>query len=273
MAENRNPQAEQMAHESMVRNLAAQAEAVWPQERELLARHAWPRAPEVLDLGCGTGEFAFRFAAWRPEARVLGVDIHEPHLERARARCPGFGSRVRFQTGNAFALDLPADAFDFVACRHMLQAVPDPEQVLAGMLCVTRPGGRLHVLAEDYGMMHFHPTPLDADEFWRLGPMTFAARTGTDLRFGRKAFTLLRKAGLARVRVDYIVVDTQRVPRELFAAVWEAWRDGYSAAIARESRLEAAEVQAHFAGMLAAIRHPDGYAVWQLPVVSGVKPA
>ena len=30
-----NPQAEQMADESMVRNLAAQAEAIWPQERPI----------------------------------------------------------------------------------------------------------------------------------------------------------------------------------------------------------------------------------------------
>jgi hypothetical protein len=33
MSENLNPQYEQMADESMVRNLAAQAEAIWPQER------------------------------------------------------------------------------------------------------------------------------------------------------------------------------------------------------------------------------------------------
>ncbi len=35
----RNPQAEQMADESMLRNLAAQAEAIWPQERHLFERY------------------------------------------------------------------------------------------------------------------------------------------------------------------------------------------------------------------------------------------
>jgi hypothetical protein len=34
-----NPQAKEMADESMVRNLAAQAEAIWPQEKPLFDRY------------------------------------------------------------------------------------------------------------------------------------------------------------------------------------------------------------------------------------------
>ena len=37
-----NPQARQMADESMVRNLAAQAQAIWPQEAPLFDRYALP---------------------------------------------------------------------------------------------------------------------------------------------------------------------------------------------------------------------------------------
>ncbi len=34
-----NPQRAQMSDESMVRNLAAQAQAIWPQEREMVRRY------------------------------------------------------------------------------------------------------------------------------------------------------------------------------------------------------------------------------------------
>ena len=40
MTLNRNPQKQHMADESMVRTLAAQTEAIWPQERELVASYA-----------------------------------------------------------------------------------------------------------------------------------------------------------------------------------------------------------------------------------------
>src|SRR5579871_3656761 len=55
-----NPQAKQMADESMVQNLDAQARAIWPQETPLFRRYTLPAEPQILDAGCGTGE-----ASWR----------------------------------------------------------------------------------------------------------------------------------------------------------------------------------------------------------------
>src|SRR4051812_27859088 len=98
------PQAREMADESMVRNLAAQAEAIWPQEEPLFLRHPLPGAARVLDVGCGTGELESRLAPHFPDASFLGLDLEEAHLERARARCAGLGTRVQFETGNALAL-------------------------------------------------------------------------------------------------------------------------------------------------------------------------
>src|SRR5262249_39094449 len=76
-----NPQAEQMSDESMVRNLAAQAEAIWPQERALFSRYEIPKGARILDLGCGTGEITARLAEMFPRSELLGVDLDEAHLE------------------------------------------------------------------------------------------------------------------------------------------------------------------------------------------------
>ncbi len=261
-----------MADESMVKNLAAQAEAIWPQERELVASYGLAGQLRILDLACGTGEITARLAEMFPEAELVGVDLHEAHLDRARTRCAFAGSRVRLLRGDAFALELPADEFDLAVCRHLVQAVPEPERVAAELARVTKPGGRPHFVAEDYGMMHFFPTHTDIDRFWVDGPTEFASRTGSDLRIGRKLVTILRGLGLEQLRVDYVVVDTLRVPVETFAAIWTAWRDGYSEAIAGETRFTLDEVHERFDDMLAAIRDPGGYAVWLLPVVSAVRP-
>ena len=81
-----NPQAKQMADESMVRCLDAQARAIWPQEIQLIRRYALPAEARILDAGCGTGEGASRLAELFPQACVLGVDIIDHHLELARSR-------------------------------------------------------------------------------------------------------------------------------------------------------------------------------------------
>ena len=272
MTTDRNPQAEPMAHESMVRNLAAQAEAIWPQERRILGRHGIPERARVLDVGCGTGEIVRRLAEEHPGVALLGVDLHEPHLELARERCSRFGTRVEFRRGDAFGLELPDSSFDVTLCRHMLQAVPDPQRVLAEMARVTRPGGRLHVLAEDYGMIHCHPCAVDADRFWREGPMTLGKRTGTDLHAGRKAYHWLVGLGLTDIQVDYAVVDTLRVPRGLLVEILAAWRDGYCGIIAAHSDLSAAEVRASFDAIVASFGDPAAYGVWLLPILSARVP-
>jgi SAM-dependent methyltransferase len=266
-----NPQGRQMADESMVRTLAAQALAIWPEERKLFERLRLPDAPRILDAGCGTGEIAVRLAELFPRAEVLGVDIVDAHIGLARRRRPDLEARLRFEHRSVYGLELPAGSFDLTVCRHVLHAIPHPDRVLAELVRVTRPGGRLHVIPEDYGMLHFARAAgaVDPDRFWREGPGAFGAATGTDLHIGRQAYGLLRAAGLSDVTVDYVIVDTQRVPRAIFADIIGAWRDGYVDAVVEHTRFDRAEVEAAFAASLAAIGDPERYAVWFVPVVGG----
>lgn len=269
---NLNPQGPQMADASMVRTLAAQIEAIWPQEKSLLNFYRLPRNARVLDVGAGTGEFSARVAELMPEANVLGVELLSGSVELASERHAALAPRLRFETGDAYQLAQPDNSFDLVANRHMIQSVPHVDRILAELVRVTRPGGRVHVLAEDYSMLHMMSGPLDPDVFWRKGPVEFAERTGTDARIGRRAWTLMRAAGLKDVRVDYVVVDTLRVPRRVFADIITAWRDGYVDALSTPE-FPPALVRQHFNEIIDSIGNPDHYAVWQLPIVSGVKPA
>jgi ubiquinone/menaquinone biosynthesis C-methylase UbiE len=272
-AEDLNPQAQQMADESMVRTLAAQAEAIWPQERALFARYDLRDAPSILDAGCGTGEIASRLADLYPRADVLGVDIIDAHLDLARARYAALGGRLRFENRTVYGLGLPDASFDLTVCRHVVHAIPHADRVIAELVRVTRPGGRLHLLAEDYGMLHFSPRGIDPDDFWREGPRVFGEATGTDLHVGRKAFGLLRAAGLRDVTIDHVIVDTQRVPRPTFAAILEAWRDGYVDVAAQHTRFDRAAVASYFDASIAAVRDPERYAVWFVPIAAGTVPA
>jgi SAM-dependent methyltransferase len=268
---NLNPQGAQMADESMIRTLAAQIEAIWPQEQALVEAYALPRRARVLDVGAGTGEFSAKIAQAHPDAQVLGVELLEASVRHARAKHAALVPRLQFEVGDAFALAHPDDTFDLVANRHMVQSVPHVEKILAELVRVTKPGGRVHLLAEDYSMLHMMSGPLDPDVLWRKGPVEFSERTGTDSRIGRRTWTLMRAAGLVNVRVDYVIVDTLRVPRRVFADIITAWRDGYVDALSTPE-WPAATVRQHFDEVIGSILNPDHYSVWMLPIVSGVKP-
>jgi ubiquinone/menaquinone biosynthesis C-methylase UbiE len=272
MNSKRNPQAEQMADESMVRNLAAQASAIWPQEEPLFARYCLPADAHIADIGCGSGEITARLAGLYPGAQIIGVDILEGPIAYARKQYASLAPRVRFEQGDAFELHLPADSFDLVTCRHMTQAIPEPERALTELRRICRPGGWLHVLSEDYGMMHMPVGVLDTDRLWHQGAIAFASATGTDARVGRHTYALMKRVGLIDLRVDYAIVDTLRVPRETFASIMVAWRDGYANVIGDSTTLGRREARALFDEAIAGIRNPEGYAVWHVPIISGRKP-
>ena len=261
-----------MADESMVRNLAAQAEAIWPQEEPIFRRHPPQDGARILDVGCGTGEITARLAELFPRTSLVGVDLEESHLERARVRCAAFEARVRFQKEDALQLSLRDSQFDLVVSRHVLQALPDAQRALAEMIRVLKRGGRVHLISEDYGMLWAHPTASDADLFWQRIPQRYGAAVGCDLQVGRKTFTYLHDLGMRDIFVDYVVVDTVRVPRETFARIWEAWRDGYTDSIVEQAGVPREEAERRWREMIGCVRDPRGYALWQVPVWTARKP-
>jgi ubiquinone/menaquinone biosynthesis C-methylase UbiE len=269
MTTDRNPQARQMGDESMARNLAFQAQAIWPQEQALFDRYALFGALRILDLGCGTGEITRRLAERYTQAEILGIDILEGNLAIARRESGEFAGRVSYATGDAFALDQPDAQFDLVVCRHMSQAVPDFALVLDEIGRVLKPGGWLHLLSEDYAMLRMPRGARDPDAFWVGTVLPYLESIRCDGRIGRHSPPLLQQRGYTDIAVDYIIVDTLRVSRETFADILRAWRDGFAETLAHASMRDIADVSADFDAMIAAITTPPNYAVWHVPVVSG----
>jgi demethylmenaquinone methyltransferase/2-methoxy-6-polyprenyl-1,4-benzoquinol methylase len=98
----------------------------------------------ALDVATGTGDLALELAGRvAPGGEVIGVDFSERMLELARAKA---GPRVRFESGNALALEYPDGAFDAATVGFGARNFSDLERGLSEMARVVRPGGRVVVL-------------------------------------------------------------------------------------------------------------------------------
>src|ERR1017187_8923477 len=93
MIDPRNPHADQMAHESMIRTLFAQAHAIWPQEERLYARYNLPP-------GCRIAEITSRLALMYERATVIGIDILQSSVAYASRRYAALAPRLRFEQGD-----------------------------------------------------------------------------------------------------------------------------------------------------------------------------
>jgi demethylmenaquinone methyltransferase/2-methoxy-6-polyprenyl-1,4-benzoquinol methylase len=98
----------------------------------------------ALDVATGTGDLALELTnRVAPGGEVVGVDFSERMLELARAKG---GTRVRFESGNALALDYPDGAFDAATVGFGARNFSDLERGLSEMARVVHPGGRVVVL-------------------------------------------------------------------------------------------------------------------------------
>ncbi|MEH3148005.1 MAG: class I SAM-dependent methyltransferase [Methylobacterium frigidaeris] len=112
---------------------------------------ALPPGGRVLDVGCGCGETAL-IAAGRlgSGGDVLGVDISQPMLARARERAqerPGSpeGAALTFLEADAQIHPFAADR-DVVLSRFGTMFFDDTAAAFANLLRALRPGGRLALL-------------------------------------------------------------------------------------------------------------------------------
>ena len=98
----------------------------------------------VLDVGCGSGRYMLH-ALRRGAARVIGVDLSPPMLERAGAELGAFqpGAEVELVQGSLAALPVPDARANLTICALVVGHLDNLEQSLAELRRVTRPGGTL----------------------------------------------------------------------------------------------------------------------------------
>lgn len=173
--------------------------------KEIVRRLGLRPGTRLIDVAAGSG--ALSIPAARTGADVVAIDLAPTMIERlnARARAEGLSNlRGRVMDGNA--LDLDDDAFDVAVSVNGVSLFPDMARGLAELVRITRPGGRVVVVA---------PGPIGTVEFVMFVVSAVQAAvpgvTPTDppsMPFQAANPEVLRKrladAGLRDVRIDTI---------------------------------------------------------------------
>ena len=108
---------------------------------DLVARLAPQPGERWLDLGCGTGEVAFR--AVRAGARVTASDLAPALIETARKQAADAGLQLTLEVADCEELPYDDASFDVVSSSVGVIFAPDHARVASQLARVCRPGGRL----------------------------------------------------------------------------------------------------------------------------------
>ena len=186
----------------------------------LLAKRGMGPGSNVVDLGAGTGTFAFAAAA--TGADVFAVDVSTAMCAYMRARTEREDvPNVDVVQAGFLSFDQPAGSVDFVYTRNALHQLPDFWKVVAieRIAAMLRPGGTFRVLDLVFDL---EPAQIaDGIETWMEGAVEdpafgyTASEFAEHVRLEHSTFTWIFEPMLERCGFE--IVD-RTVHRNVYAA-------------------------------------------------------
>jgi SAM-dependent methyltransferase len=155
----------------------------------------------VVEVGCGTGVLTRWVAEHTRGANpITAVDINRYLLQEAQglARAAGLQNVITFQEGNGMALPLSDGAFDVTLSLTVLEE-GDADRMLAELVRVTRPGGRVAAIVRGEDWPIQIGLPLPAELRARVAPAMGAGVTPGGCA-DASLYRRFRAAGLTGVR-------------------------------------------------------------------------
>ncbi len=109
-----------------------------------------PQARQLLDIGCGAGNYSLKFLESLPNVNVTLVDLSQPMLTRASERIGVVSTgEIRSIQGDIRELAFPAGQFDVIlaaAVLHHLRGEDEWRSVFSKFHRILRPGGSIWIV-------------------------------------------------------------------------------------------------------------------------------
>jgi SAM-dependent methyltransferase len=152
----------------------------------------------LLDCGSGPGSITCDLAAVVAPGEVVGLDIQEAQVERARTLARERGiSNVAFEVGSIYALPFADNSYDAVFAHMVLMHLRDPLAALQEMRRVLKPDGVAGIADFDWGLGCRVPSSPLLDALTDL-QLRVRRHNGASPFYARHQRELLYEAGFVR---------------------------------------------------------------------------
>jgi ubiquinone/menaquinone biosynthesis C-methylase UbiE len=112
---------------------------------DMISRMSIQPRDRILEIGCGEGWASRELASLAPEGMVVGLDVSDEMIHKARAQSAGYENLLLIW-GEAESIPWQEKFFSKAICVEAFYYFESPEKDLAEIYRVLSPGGSLSVL-------------------------------------------------------------------------------------------------------------------------------
>ena len=154
------------------------------------------KGKRILDFGCGAGGITLHIARTHAPAEVVGFDVEQPVIDRARAEAArtGLSAIARFISSPPGRLPFDDGEFDVVFSKDAMIHVPDKDALFVELFRVLKPGGML--AASDWLIGHDGEPSADMKDYIAAEGLSFGMASS------RRYLLAMAAAGFAEGAVE-----------------------------------------------------------------------
>lgn len=99
----------------------------------------------ILDIGCGTGEFALKLKEHGKDINIFGIDISTEMIQIAKAKTK-INRNIDFRVGDVEKMPYDNNYFDYITCAHSFHHYPNKRKAIREMFRVLKGNGKAMII-------------------------------------------------------------------------------------------------------------------------------
>jgi ubiquinone/menaquinone biosynthesis C-methylase UbiE/acyl carrier protein len=260
-----------MNMESEISRLKYQVDLFYQKEIALYKKIGLKDGMNIIECGSGPGFLLANIVRDFPDCKATAVEI-DPHLVEQLTRSSSDNGKKLFEVIHASIYDtgLPDSYFDFAVARLVLEHLEDPDNAIAEVRRILKPGGYFVIVSNDFSYhLITYPPIAELDKMYSAYIESRFSEGGNPL-IARQLPSILKKARFESINIEIICVHSELEGDKAFL---KAENVNISKSLVNKGFLKEEILESLILNWYKMLQNPDHSLYRQLFVVSGTKDA
>lgn len=205
--------------ERIIEKMEVQSKLTWKREEQLVRQQGICTKDEfkILEIGSGPGVITKNLCELFPNSKITSLEIEQDFVNYSSENLEKkYKDRVEILCGDITNIELPAETYDIVYARLVLQHVHGVDEAIKNIYKALKKGGKIIITDVDEGLFGIIDPPCPELSYVLGKHIDEQVIEGGDRFIGRKLWRKLKTAQFNSINLDLLPVNSDELGIQAF---------------------------------------------------------